>query len=271
MKKQLLSFLITSVIMVYAINLSAQGFYVSANVGYGFKMSSQNIVGFTNENDSPSIDDVTQINLSMGQGFNFCGTAGYMFTKNIGAELGLSYLLGMKTKANYENNTTNHIHEGSYAGGMFKINPTFVVSAGLQKVDPYAKFGFIIGFGSIFHDFNSESPAQKSYYKAVYSGGVAFGLNAAAGVLFNLNERFSLFAETSMVNLSYAPTKGKIKEFTINGADQLNSMTTSEKEFVFVKNIDYHESQKSSDPHKELRQKYPFGSFGINFGVKINL
>ncbi len=273
MKKQLHSLLITAVILVFTVNLSAQGFYINANVGYGFKLGSQNIDDFVKvkENSGPSNDEYTQINVSLGQGLNFGATAGYMFTKNIGAELGISYLLGLKSKAITEHSPSIEKDEQSYAGRMIRINPSFVVTAGLEKVNPYAKLGVIVGIGSIIHEYTYENNTYNGYFKEIANGGIALGFNAGAGVMFKLSDRISLFGEANMVNLSYAPAKAKVQKATYNGVDQLSTMTTREKETEFVKTINDSDPSPDSKPYKALKQKYAFGSIGINFGVRIGL
>jgi hypothetical protein len=273
MKKQLLSLSITAVITMFTINLSAQGLYVNANVGYGFKLGSTNISGFTKvqEYPGPSNNKETQINVSLGKGMNFGAAVGYMFNKNIGAELGVSYLLGLKTKAITDHSPSITMDETTMAGRMLRINPAFVVAAGFDKVNPYAKFGVIVGIGSVINEFSYEDNIDKYYHKRIDNGGVAFGFNAAAGVMFNLSEMISIFGEANMVNLSYAPTKGTLKKDTYNGVDQMGFLTTRNKETEFVKSIDYNDPTPDSEPRKVLREKYAFGSVGINVGVRINL
>ncbi len=273
MKKQLIFILIASVIMAYANNLSAQGLYMKINVGYGFKMGSQSLAGFQNEKETNNSDEVTQVNVSMGKGLNFCGTLGYMFNKNLGIDMGFSYLFGMKTKSKYEYFGSYGQEEltMSFAGRMIRINPAIVVAGGFEKIDPYAKFGLIVGVGSFISEANYEYDQNEVYTKIVYNGGVSLGFNAATGVIFQLNDRISLFAEAELINMSYAPTKGKVKKATLNGMDKLSSLTTSEKEYEFVKTIDYEDNQFDSEPSKMLKQKYPFGSIGINAGLRIKL
>ena len=36
----------------------------------------------------------------------------------------------------------------SISSRMLRINPTLVIASGLEKINPYAKFGFIIGSGA---------------------------------------------------------------------------------------------------------------------------
>ncbi|MGA2822003.1 MAG: outer membrane beta-barrel protein [Bacteroidales bacterium] len=259
---------------VLANNLFAQGAYVNINAGYGLKMSSQNMPDYNMSNltmDSTS-SKLEQINASLGKGFNVEGAFGYMFTKNIGAELGISYLLGAKVKAKdtyMDGSTADYI----LSANMLGINPSVVIAYGLNKINPYAKFGLIIGFGSITYKEDHNETGSTEVRETKLNGGTAFGLNAGAGVIFKLSKLLSLFGEIEMVNLSYSPAKGKLTKYTINGADQLPNLKTSEKEIDFVDQytMDSKNPRPDSEPRQELKQKLPFGSVGLNIGLRIRL
>jgi len=274
MKKNYFStVLIAFAIGLFTNNIYAQGTYIDFNVGYGFRISSQNIEWPEFHNFMIVNSSVTseQVNVSLGKGFSLGGAFGYMFNKNIGAELGVSYLIGGKSKA--QNNYTNDKIDYTLSSKMLRINPSIVISSGFDGINPYAKFGLIIGSGSIMYEYNDNNDGNIEITKMKMNGGLALGLSSSIGVLFNLNDKMSFFGELNMINLSYAPTKGEIIEATYNGTDELPKMTTSEKEIEFVDSYTYNLNNPPSDsqPRKELKHKMPFGSFGINFGLKIGL
>jgi hypothetical protein len=213
-----------------------------------------------------------QINASLGKGLTVEGAFGYMFTKNIGAELGISYLFGAKVTAK-DTYTDGSTADYTLSAKMFRINPSVVIACGFNKINPYAKFGLIISFGSITYKEDHNESGSTEVMETKLNGGMTFGLNAGAGVIFKLSKLLSLFGEIDMVNLSYAPTKGKLTEFTINGTDQLPNLTTSEKEIDFVDRYtsDSKNPRPDSEPRQELKQKFPFGSIGLNIGLRISL
>ena len=263
-------------IMVFAIslfanNLFAQGAYVNINAGYGLSMGSQNLDDFYNYTSGSNSSTSERVNVSLGKGLNVGGAFGYMFNKNIGAELGISYLLGGKSNATDE--YTGRKIDYTLSAKMLRINPSLVIASGLDGINPYAKFGLVIGSGSIMYEYNDNYDGNIEIMKTKLNGGLAFGLNAGVGALFNLNDKMTFFGEINMVNMSYAPTKGEVTEATYNGADELPDMTTSEKETEFVDSYTSSWSNPPADsqPSKELKQKLPFGSFGINFGLRISL
>jgi hypothetical protein len=252
----------------------SQGLYAKINAGYGLNMSSQNVdyFHFINYTIDTASSTQEQVKTSLGKGLAFEGAVGYMFNKNIGAEIGVSYLLGTKTQTNqtlYGSQRNN-----SLSANMLRINPSFVVSCGYEKINPYAKLGLIIGFGKIFYedDYTSAGGSVVSEIMEL-SGGIALGLNAGAGVTYNLSEKLSLFGEINMVNLSYSPTQGKLTKSTIDGTDRLSDLTTAEKEVDFVDSYttDTNTPYLDTSPRKELKESFPFGSVGVNVGIIITM
>jgi hypothetical protein len=272
MKK--LNLIIVFAISLFANNLFAQGAYVNINAGYGINMSSQNLNNLDYLDFNNSTRDINnlftdeQVNVSLGNGLNIGGTFGYMFNKNIGAELGISYLLGGESKAKEVD--FGRTIDYTLSGKMLRINPSLVISSGLDGINPYAKFGFIIGSGSVMYEKYENDNGDIQTMKMELNGGLAFGLNAGVGALYKLSDKMSLFGEINMVNLSYAPTKGKVTEATDNGINELPGMTIRQKEIEFVDSYTW-TNPVDSQPRLRLKQKLPFGSFGINLGLRIDL
>lgn len=269
---------ITITIMVLAASLISgktfsQGIYAKINAGYGLKMSSQNIdyFHFTNYTIDTVSSSYEQVITSLGKGFTCEGAVGYMFNKNIGAELGVSYLLGSKTKT--KQTLYGTVRNNSLSANMLRINPSIVIACGFDKINPYAKLGLIVGFGNIMYedDYTSSGGIDVSE-KMELNGGIAWGLNASAGVTYKLSEKLSLFGEINMINLSYSPTKGILTESIVDGIDRLPEMTTHEKEVDFVDNYttDTYDPPSDSVPSKALKERFPFGSVGAVLGLRIN-
>jgi len=259
-------------ISLFANNLFAQGIYAKINAGYGLNMSSQNIdyfdcINYTIDTVSASYE---QANTSLGKGFVVEGAVGYMFNKYVGAELGVSYLLGSKTTTKQV--LYGSIRNNSLSANMLRINPSVVFAVSFDEFDTYAKLGLIIGFGKImYEDDYTSSGGIVLTEKMVLNGGLAWGLNAGVGAIYSISKMLSLFGEVNMVNLSYSPTKGKLTESILNGTNRLPNMTTREKEIDFVDNYSTNAAIATthSEPRKELKESFPFGSVGINAGIQI--
>lgn len=285
MKRTTLKSLIAFVaIGLCAFTANAQGVYVNLNLGYGFGMGSSTVNDYTYVQKTPGYTSTSNNkDLSFGKGLNFGGAIGYMFNKNVGLELGLSYLMGGTTETtnNRTYNSSSNYSTENLSATMFRINPTFVITAGLDKINPYAKFGMIVGMGTITNKYESTQTNTSSgntttdieLQTTKYNGGLAIGFNSGVGVLFSLSNNISLFGEINMVNLSYAPTNGEVIEYSENGANKLSDWTTRDKKTEFVDNYNYDSEASVSDasPRTAQKNKLPFGSFGVNFGIKISL
>ncbi|MFH0761046.1 MAG: outer membrane beta-barrel protein [Bacteroidota bacterium] len=253
-------------------NLSAQGIYAKINAGYGLKMSSQNInyfhfINYTVDTVSSSYE---RVKTSLGKGFIFEGAVGYMFNKNIGAELGTSFHLGAKTKT--EQTLYGSERNNCLSANMLRINPAVVISCGFDKINPYAKFGLIVGFGKIrYEDDYTSSAGMVVSEKMELNGGAAFGLSAGIGVTYNISKMLLWFGEINTATLSYAPTRGLLTESIFDGTDRLADITTSVKRIEFVDSYTTGLNYPYVDtaPRKELKESFPFGSAGICVGIKI--
>jgi opacity protein-like surface antigen len=245
------------------------GLFFSFNTGYNFDTSTSRF-GSNSTQTSNTNTNREVVNVSFGKGINVGGAVGYMFNKNVGAELGINYLVGGKTTTT--NTELNGIsNEDTRYSRMLQFRPTLIISAGMDKINPYAKFGILIGSGSIKIEQTDKNSTDIDITKRTLDGGTAIGYQAGVGVSYKLTEKIALFGELTMVNMSYAPTKGKITESSFNGKDTLPDLSVSDIDAEFVDSINTSDPTPNTSPTKELKQKYAFGSFGFNFGLKYSL
>ena len=262
-------------------NLVAQNdMYVSLNVGYNFKLGTQAMLS-ENSNTNGGVSSVTSIrsiDLNVCKGSNIGGAIGYMFTKNIGAELGFSYLMTGNTKANCDITTAYSVYktpiqtDRSYSAGMLRIVPTLVIAGGFGKVDPYAKIGFLIGHTTMKLNYNFKEGGVITSEQYKLNGGRALGAYTAVGVKYNIKGRISVFLDVNMVNISYAPTKCVLVERNVDGVDLLPTLTVKQKEIEFVNENNNNPSIQStqSEPTRMSYVKMPFSSIGVNTGFVVS-
>jgi len=272
--KKLSTFALILLAMIF-LNTQAlsQQSYIRFGTGYNFAFSSQSLLMNYNVYDGYGTSEV--VFASLGKGANFDVAFGHMFSKYVGLDLAFSYLLGLKIKSESNYNGSYYYGSGydktSINSRMFRIIPALVITPGLTKINPYARIGIVIGIGSVLTDNDYMFDGENYVEKYKYSGGIAFGLSSALGIQFELGKSALFFTELCMVNMSYAPTKGEVILAEENGVDILSTYTTRERETVFVNEITYYDDSNPSDnePAENLKQKLPFGSFGINVGVII--
>jgi len=230
----------------------AQNWYTGMGGGYGFPVAGLPIYNETGTSYGYSFTSKT---LSYGKGFNFGGYGGYMFNKNIGAEIGLSYLYGAQTSTGAENYDI-----GSFAGAPFAETETF--SATMLRIIPAVRFqvgeGCIRPYSVLGISIGVATSANATLYnpspdEAIYSGGYSFGLHAALGARIMLSQKIALYAELNMNYQNYSPGKVTGDGMTIN----------------YASSGSYYQANpyNASQPQTYL----PFSSLGINMGVQISI
>jgi len=284
-------------LLIFSSTLYAQQFYIDFNVGYAFPMNSQ--IGFLQNSSISRSEDLNtkvvhqtyqseNIPLSLGKGITFSGAIGYSFNKHITIEMGGSYLLGFKTTGTSKYYSSTVLYNGnleiekyettqSYSSNMFRFIPAIVINSGFEKINPYARFGFIMGFGSIKENYEYESNINSPVSKIKeYNGGMGFGFTGGLGVAFQVTEKVFLFSEASITSFSYAPKKSEITKLWIGGKSRLADFSNSQKQTEYVKQLEVISGTNvskppSNNPSQAAKIWFPYNSFGLNFGVRFKL
>ncbi len=254
-----------------------KGAYAGLRVGYATSSAgATSVLGVENSSNTTTIDEVEAIKFSFGKGLNAGVSFGYMFNENIGAELGVNYLIGGKTKYTQTSNSTffNSTFTGDVSAKMVQINPTIVLATSMKNITPYAKFGMVIGSGKITTNENSVASGGISstvVTKRELKGNMALGFTAAMGLNFSVNDKLSITSEVNMINMHYSPKKSTLVTYTENGVDKLSSLSVRDKEIEYSKKVTTTGTPAPNTlPRQENSVTLPFGSIGINVGVKYS-
>jgi Outer membrane protein beta-barrel domain len=274
-KASLLSFFL----IASSINLFAQGFTVHLKSGFAWGQGFSDYGIYNPKANNPTNIKEVIGKLALGEGLSYGGGLGYMFNKNVGVELDITYLSG---SISYNTTSVDNSvsHEGrsyeSYAE-MLRVVPSFVINSGNEKLNIYGKFGLLLGLGSMstqnsinsFNNMTNKSFNSFNQYKV--NGGMAIGMSTSLGIEIKLLTKVSFFSDVNVINLSYTPTKQELITATEKGVNVLPSKTISEKQTVFQNSISYNSkiSQNKDLPSEVLSWKLPFNSIGLNVGLKL--
>jgi len=269
MTKKLL-FILTITFYMSLSYINAQGLYIDIQTGYNVGMNSY-IPNFYNSSDasvtnSSSSNIKTIAPVTLGSGFNFAGNIGYMITKNMGTELGFSYQIGSKSKADntfYDGSNFFHQTTSIYANNC-QIIPTLIFTLGLEKLNPYVKVGLLMNIGTI--TINSTDGYHSQEMKL--TNGFDVGLLTTVGIVRKVTDKISVFGELRIINSNCTPLKGTIVSDTYYGNDNLPYLTTNDKEIIYGNTS---EATQSSEPSQQLKTSYSINSVGINLGLKIKI
>lgn len=237
----------------------AQGWYLSANAGYGLGAGTQALgENYTSTGTTSTSEGVYG---SFGEGFKFGASAGYMASSNLGADIGFSYLLGNSFEQSDKSQGATSTAKASGSG--FLIVPSIVVSADMNSIKPYAKLGLVIGFMKVTEELNDSFSGQTYDRTIEETGNLAFGYAGAFGIVVPSGGTVDFFAEVGVYSITYSPGQAEITKATANGVDQLSTLTQ--------KVMEYKDSIASTDQNSGLSVRRAFSSLGINAGVRINL
>lgn len=268
--------IIALAITLLSINAFAQSFYVKLNGGYNWGIAS-NVIA-SNSNQVGTVNSYEKVNLSFGKGINIGGAFGYMFNKNIGAELGINYLIGGTTETSSKSSSFNSSSNNTYNYSSTLLNfiPSIIITPGFEKINPYAKIGMSLGIATMSNknenSSTSGSTTNTTNQTSIASGGLAIGLVSALGATYEINKNISVFGELNISTLSYSPTKSEITEYKQNGVDNLSTLKTRDKvtEYSDSYSTDSSSPTDVNNPRKSMSINIPFSSLGVNIGVKYS-
>jgi len=223
---------------------------IHIDLGYGFGVA-------TREFQSDDGTSITAVPYSLGAGFDADLGATYMIGDHLGAALDLNYVMGMPVS--YTTVGPNVVITHTYQGMLFGITPMLVLSANTESVNPYGKFGIVLGSASFTHkETESGERALSGTFIDTYDGGAAVGIYGAFGLQFPISSGIGLYIELYDRTLSYAPTTNTNTQ-TFDGVQKHNTIT-------YVDKVD-----NTTAPDTDVKSYQPFSSAGIKVGVTINL
>lgn len=238
---------------------AAQDFYVAVNGAYGLGAGTQLLN--TNVVATGTASTYEGVFGSLGEGAKFGVSGGYMFTNHFAAELGVSYWLGKKIGSTYTSPTSTASYDLSGTG--FLAVPSLVFLSNLKPVNPYGKFGLIVGFLKSKQEVSSRDAGGTSEYTIDETGGPAIGFAGALGVIVPTGGAVDFFAEVGLHSLTYSPSKAELTKYTVNGQDRLPS--------VAHPSYDFKESFTNTTQNVNMAVRRPFSSIGFSAGVRLVL
>ncbi|MCX6242369.1 MAG: outer membrane beta-barrel protein [Bacteroidetes bacterium] len=251
-------------------------FYIQIGLGGGVSTASSfdMLYKYSGSTTNPTVSIVP---VGLGNGFNGTLAFGYWFNKYLGAEISVSEFMGLPVKGD----SVIHLIGASKAsvkvrGGMLSVTPAILISAGLEKVNPYARFGLQIGVLPVLvskysQENSTTNPPSSKEMTNSYYGGVALGYTAAGGVNFNFTKLLTFYVELQFAHATWSPSYSEITKYTVNDEDRLSELTTWQKEADFVWEVNSNGVIDQSQPRKELRKSLPFSTVSINLGIKFRL
>ena len=224
---------------------------------------------------------------SYGEGTNFQLRGTYFFDDSFGFDLGVGYLHGADqdiSVVSLPDTEVNAVARARAFGASASVVYKFTNNI-------YGRFGALLKLGgktegviyqkSVFSEAEAEAYGvpEGSYsetnYKEDFHGHFPLGFVGALGYKYDLDDNFSLFVEAEYYGISLKRKDSEISEFNTDvklpdGTVAVSGLYTIDnlpegvnRTTTYVDNL----SNTNTDTSKELSQKVPYSSFGLNIGI----
>lgn len=292
--------IVGTLILMTSNSVIAQEFYVRGGVGlHGesgkTEYNNADPNGLTNIQQSTDVtinaDGTTRVkslNGTLGSGFKGNLTAGYMFNKYVGAEIGFNYFDGDKKTIGKLSTPEINSEAVAYLRGL-DISPAILITPGFDKLNPYARVGALLtaaGKLTIESDvlaINAAGPGTDVKVEALTEVTAKFsvGFVGALGATYPIGKNLSVFGEVEFKNFSIKSKSAEIKEYVTTGisggntflipGQQLADLPQSEKNFNF--SDDYNGTVLGDDPNQARTIPTQFvnaSGIGVNVGIRYS-
>jgi hypothetical protein len=254
--------------------VEADIFYVKGALGVSFGLDPailNQTTAILGESTSTIVTDA--IRARLGSGIPFEAAAGFKFSKHFAVEMGIDYNLGFSTKVNNVLNGDNT--KITVKAATLSVIPSLVAQFQTGPVIPYVRVGPEV---AVMNTYNTLTVGLVSNFKATSTGEkntkdygrIALGIKAAAGVEFPLSKLISVFGEIQARAISFSPKHGKVTKYTVDGMDQLSTLSIKQAKWDYVKTVNYPDLISSDQANQFLRVSHAVSNVGLVVGVKVN-
>ncbi|MFY0483610.1 outer membrane beta-barrel protein [Flavobacterium sp. PLA-1-15] len=286
----------TGVLALTSVKSHAQEFYIRGGGGYSMENASTEFNnadpnGLTMIRQSTDITvnpdgsaRVKSLNGTLGSGFKGNITVGYMFNKYIGAELGFNYFTGDEKTIGKLNSPLMRSEAKAYLEGL-DVMPAIFLTPGFDKLNPYARFGFLIPVAGKLHidsqayapDAGGEGVDVNVKARTEVESRFSVGFAGALGVAYPITPKLQIFGEVEIKSLSIKSKSAQIKEYETTAitpagtslvpGQQLADLPRNETHFEFEDSY----TEGPEDPSKARKIPTQFvnaSGLGFNIGVR---
>ncbi len=178
---------------------------------------------------------------SYGEGIQVGLAYGHMFNKSLGLELGVSHLFGSKQESVYQVNDIGFKYKYTIdvQSKMIIINPSLIYVLSQNKLSPFMKFGISGTVGKITMSSDYGNLQGLNEDEIELSTNLDFGITSAFGASYSLSDNLSILGKVSLISSSISPKKMVYTKSTLDGEDQMQDWTKSQKEVVFADEVEY--------------------------------
>ena len=264
-----------------------QSTYLRGGLGYGIPFATQTIDGTgtplngtISRSTSGSVTTYTYDlkKASFAPQFNLTIGGGYLFTDNIGVDLGLFVGSSKEFSYNDMNVTINgvgyNVTVTNQARSVLSVNPSMVLQTGTPELKVYTRVGVALPLlttitqHQIFTNLPGAGAVSTQDYTWEQKNKFGLGVTAAAGVRFETSERVHVFAELNAISLSVYAKEAQLTDVQVNGqGGYLSQIPVEEQKVYYSKNF----SAASTDYYRQPTFASAFSSLYLQVGIQYLL
>lgn len=261
--------------------LDAQPFSVRAGVGYG--CGGDEIWGTEYINDG-NMTMESPICIGLGNSLNAYAGVDYDLCDDGGAGVELNFASGFLQRFNYS--------QSESFGGTFTVEEQIRNTSVQAYPNLYwnhelsEKWGVTGRIGPVINVIGSNTYIED--YEEIFGGNTAtyhteedtklnvgVGWRAGASLNYNLSESLSLVSEVYVLKLGTSSSSSSIIEYVVDGENQLDDLSTSQRETNYVDKLDdssnnpqFGNSFDTDAPLDQIKSKYNLGRSAITLGIR---
>ena len=263
------SLLSVALIIGATLSLSAQKFYLSPSLGYGFGLRGDAI-------PTESGNSLESKGIDLGGGGNVGLAGGMFFTEEFALELRLNYQNNLGTSYNilFDFSLPNSSAENSTFNAQSIRIASMLHYRASQKLAPYLKLGPLLQWSDLRttdegRNFNNEPTISETEF----SFALALGIAGEMGLSLQLNEQSALTAGFSFALVEAGLSSDELVRDEVNGQDQLANRTTAERETEYVKSVSFQgqASRTQNEPSLRPRQWLSYSNITFRLGYQVRL
>lgn len=264
----------TKQILIDSRYVETDNIYIKGALGITFGLDPAILNQTTTSTIGENTSTVTEaVKARLGSGIPFEVAAGFKFSEHFAVELGIDYNYGLSTKINNVLNGDNT--KITVSASTLSVLPSLVAQFQVGQVVPYVRVGPEIAvvnnyktlITGLVSNFKTTSTGEKNLLDY---GGIALGIKAAAGVEVPLGKLISVFGEIQARAISFSPKHGKVTKYTLDGEDQMSTLSTKQKKWDYVKSVTYPDQITNDQPNQFVHVTHAVSNVGLAVGVKVN-
>lgn len=265
-----------------ALLLSATSFafgQLTANFGVGYHTGAFGNLyrGYSQTTNSDGVTTTTSTNGNLGGGIPITLGIGYGITTNIALDANFEYLMG-RSVVLYETEGSSFDFKSTVSSTQIRFAPSLIFKSGSSGL--YGRLGTALDLGGkmtydseFASSFGGASNTQttKREQKVNLNLGVVVGL----GYNLSLGDNLTFFGELQGLAMNRSAKSSDIVEYSDDNGGTLESAypTVRSREIEYVN--EYTEeagaTPDDSKPRTDISYKTPYGSFGLNIGIRFTL